>query len=169
MNHLIKLEKMSKYKFIENILSREINIVLQLNKYADFSINKIDNNHAYRVAIGMLSKHEIEKIQSEIEKFDNEETILLVQKGRLYKIFQEYTDLRPIGYVLYKLKNSRASSYYFDDNFKLLAKKYIDNSITMIEATQGNRINFPMIRNDKFFAKELNCNMRDELARKIAA
>lgn len=160
---------MSKYKFIDNILLREVNIVLLLNKYADFSINKIQKNHVHRVAIEMISTCEKERIQSEVEKFDNEEIIHLVQKGRLYKIFQEHTDLRPIGYVLCKIKNRKTSSYYFDNNFKLLAKKYIDNLVTMLEPIQSSSIDFPKIRNEKYFANEFCNNIHFELEGKIAA
>lgn len=152
---------MSKYKFIDNILFREVNMVLQLNNYANFSIEKIDKNHAHRITLGMISIHEKEKIQNEIEKFDNEEIINLVQKDGLYKIFQEYTDIKPIGYVLYKLKNKKASSYYFDDDFKLLAKKYVDNPVTSLEPLQVNPTDWLKMRNEKY------STVKNELDRKF--
>ncbi len=147
---------MKKYKFIEEVTFAEVNLVLRLNRLVDFESNVLNRDNVYRITSGMLADSQIDKIKTSISTMDSKDVVELNQKDGLYKIFQQYTNLNPMGYLLYRGKGKNRVSYLFDGNLKLLAKKHVENSQINLEALQILPTDWLKMRNEKYNNVETN-------------
>ncbi len=107
---------MKNSQFIEKITFEEVNLVLQLNKVADFEAGVLNSDHAYRVTPGMLSENQRTMIKEAIATIDSEDLIEISQKDGLYKIFRSYADTSQIGYLLYRAKGTERSRFAHGSN-----------------------------------------------------
>ena len=141
---------MKNIQFIEKITFEEVNLVLQLNKVADFEAGVLNSDHAYRITPGMLSENQRTVIREAIAIMDSEDLMEISQKDGLYKIFRSYADTSPIGYLLYRAKGTEGISYSFSNNLKILAKKNIENPQIKLEPLQILPTDWIKMRNEKY-------------------
>ena len=85
---------MKNIQFIEKITFEEVNLVLQLNKVADFEAGVLNSDHAYRITPGMLSENQRTVIREAIAIMDSEDLMEISQKDGLYKILTHQLNTR---------------------------------------------------------------------------